>query len=167
MPVSRPIGRIGHIRTYLPRIRRACLLDGDGERTWCARAVYSYPLVQLCRTPLRAPPLCFFVRAKIINGQTEVRYPEVSASWQWRSSHLESTLSVFLLPLLCLRLRINTVRYRVWLRLTPWVIATETALWHDLQREIVIGVSRASSCYFTIRLAVSMITIILNNREYF
>lgn len=46
MPVSRPIGRIGHIRTYLPRTRRACLLDGDGERTWCARAVYPYPLVR-------------------------------------------------------------------------------------------------------------------------
>lgn len=76
---------------------------------------------QLCRTPLRAPPLCFFVRDKIINGQTEVRYPEVSASWQWRSSHLESTLPVFLLPPFS-----SSMCYRVWLRLTPWVIAMET-----------------------------------------
>lgn len=63
-----------------------------------ANCVPSRP--QLYRTPLRTPPLCFFVRAKIINGQTKVRYPEVSVSWQWRSSHLESTLSVFFLPLL-------------------------------------------------------------------
>lgn len=88
---------------------------------------------QLSATLLsRASPLCFFVRAKIINGQTEVRYPEVSASWQWRSSHLESPPSLSFSFHFSPRLRMSTVRYHEWLRLTPWVIAAETALWHDL-----------------------------------
>ena len=39
MPMSRPIGRIGHIRTYLPRIRRVCcaivMVNGRGARELC------------------------------------------------------------------------------------------------------------------------------------
>lgn len=86
-----------HSYTYLPRIRtrgkiRICrtyyvvmLVNGR-------RIAYRilFPRNHMPHSSLRAPPLCFFVRAKIINGQTEARYPEVSASWQWRSSHFES-----------------------------------------------------------------------------
>lgn len=48
MLVSRPIGRIGHIRTYLPRIRRACcvmvVVNGRGTRELRTRTLSSATL---------------------------------------------------------------------------------------------------------------------------
>lgn len=133
MPVSRPIERIGHIRihtyhVYVHVVKYVCtpyVLRGDagdvGERTSRAFALrILFPRNHMPHSSLRAPPLCFFVRAKIINGQTEARYPEVSASWQWRSSHFESPpFRPFLLHHFSHHPRTSTVRHRVRLRLTP------------------------------------------------
>lgn len=62
MPVSRPIERIGHIRTYLPRIRRVCYANGCvGERTSCERAHVAYRTLSSVHAALFSSVLLLFV----------------------------------------------------------------------------------------------------------
>lgn len=85
MPVSRPIGCIAyilqhtyHIYVYMVVIVMV-VVNGCRTRALCVSypSLQPFPATLFC---LRAPPLCFFVRAKIINGPTKTQYAEVSVS---------------------------------------------------------------------------------------
>jgi len=62
--------------TYHVYAERTCMMVLVNGRTRARAGVYPVSSCsQLCRTSLRAPPLCFFVRAKIINGQNRGPIP--------------------------------------------------------------------------------------------